>query len=142
MYNKAEICKTANELIKQGSPRSDAFVEAWRRAKNEAVRANNIQTSTQGVAEESSNLLLEKVREYKELQKAIEELEEKAKDIKVTIVDVMEEQQAEEIKVDIFKVRYTTIVSNRFNTTEFKKTHNTLYEQYLKENVCKRFTIV
>jgi len=54
----------------------------------------------------------------------------------------MEKQQAEEIKVDIFKVRYTTVVSNRFNTTEFKKTHNTLCEQYLKENVYKRFTIV
>ena len=61
---------------------------------------------------------MEKVREYKELQKVIEALEEKAKDIKGIIFDVMEEQKAEEIKVDIFKVRYTTIVSNRFNTTD------------------------
>ena len=56
MYNKAEICKTANELIKQGSTRSDAFVEAWRKAKNEAARTSNIQTSTQGIVEESDSI--------------------------------------------------------------------------------------
>jgi len=137
MYDKANVCRTANGLIKEGYTRSDAFKTAWQLEKNN-VRVR----SSKKDGESTLNIqLLAKVKEYKELQKMIEELENKVSEIKTNITAEMEAQQAQEISVDIFKIKYIDVVSKRFNTTEFKQTHTDLYEQYLKESTCKRFTI-
>jgi predicted phage-related endonuclease len=63
------------------------------------------------------------------------------KETRSAITQTMEERQTEEILVDVFKVRYITVISNRFDTTTFKATHKDLYSEYLKPSECKRFTV-
>ncbi len=90
----------------------------------------------------SVNELSAKIRELKELQQLVEEAEAEMEAIRDELKAHMTEQNAEEITVDVFKVRYTTVQSSRFDTAAFKKTHADLYAQYSKPTTTKRFTIV
>ena len=53
----------------------------------------------------------------------------------------MIERDTEEMDVDVFKIRYKTVKSSRFDTTAFKSTHKELYEQYVKQTESRRFTV-
>lgn len=53
----------------------------------------------------------------------------------------MSARGTEEIIVDVFKVRWTVVKSNRFDTKAFKATHAELYRQYTKETETRRFTV-
>ena len=50
-------------------------------------------------------------------------------------------RNTEEMMVDVFKIRYKTVKSNRFDTTAFKSTHKELYNQYIKQTESRRFTV-
>jgi len=85
--------------------------------------------------------LTSKVRELKVLKAMAEELTAEITTIEDVIKAEMTAQGTEELAVDIFKVRWTTVKSNRFDTTAFKSTHKDLYDQYTKETVTKRFSV-
>lgn len=53
----------------------------------------------------------------------------------------MNAQGVEEMTVDVFKLRYKTVTSSRFDTSAFRATHGELYAQYTKPTVSRRFTI-
>ena len=46
-----------------------------------------------------------------------------------------------EMLVDVFKVRWSKVLSRRFDTTAFKATHADLYGQYVKEVETRRFSV-
>lgn len=85
--------------------------------------------------------LTSKIRELKELQALIDEAQAEAEALKDELKAYMTATGTEEIKVDVFKVRYTTVKSNRFDTAAFKKTHSDLYTQYTKETETRRFSV-
>lgn len=85
--------------------------------------------------------MFNKVKELKELKAMIEELEAEATAIEDTIKAEMIAQNVEEMQVDIFKIRYKTIVSSRFDSKAFKATHADLYDQYTKQTESRRFTV-
>lgn len=89
----------------------------------------------------SANELTAKVRELKELKAMAEELAAEITAIEDEIKALMDEQGTEEMIVDMFKVRYSTVTSSRFDTTAFKKTHADLYGQYTKQTTSRRFSI-
>lgn len=89
----------------------------------------------------SSNELTAKLRELKEMKAMVAELEAEIDTIEDEIKAHMTENETEEMIVDMFKVRYTTVKSSRFDTTAFKKTHADLYKQYTKPTTTKRFSI-
>lgn len=89
----------------------------------------------------SVNELSAKIRELKELQQLVEEAEAEMETIRDELKAHMTAQNTEEITVDVFKVRYTTVKSSRFDAAAFKKTHADLYQQYSKPTTSKRFTI-
>ena len=45
------------------------------------------------------------------------------------------------MRVDVFKIRYATVKSSRFDTAAFKKTHGDLYAQYTRQTETRRFTV-
>ena len=47
----------------------------------------------------------------------------------------------EELSVGQFIVRWRSILSNRFDTTGFKRAYADLYKQYTKQTASRRFTI-
>ncbi len=85
--------------------------------------------------------LTSKVRELKELKMMAEELSAEITAIEDTIKAEMTARETDEIIVDVFKIRWTRVTSNRFDTTSFKKTHADLYNQYTKTTESRRFSI-
>lgn len=77
----------------------------------------------------SSNEITKKIRELKELQTLIDEANAEAEAIKDELKALMVASHQEEMTVDVFKVRYVTVKSSRFDSAAFKKTHADLYAQ-------------
>lgn len=89
----------------------------------------------------STHELTSKVRELKELETMAEELAAEITSIEDEIKAEMTARKTDEMIVDVYKVRWTKVLSNRFDTTAFKKTHGDLYEQYTKTTESRRFSI-
>ncbi|MCL2517273.1 MAG: hypothetical protein FWF15_01795 [Oscillospiraceae bacterium] len=87
----------------------------------------------------SINEITTKAREVKELIRMKEELE-------AEITSLQDEIKAhmgadEEVTAGEYKIRWTTVKSNRFDTTAFKTKYNDLYDQFTKESITRRFSI-
>ena len=82
-----------------------------------------------------------KIRELKELQMLIDEAEAEAEAIKDAIKAEMTARDTEEMTIDVFKVRWATVSSNRFDSKAFKATHAELYKQYTKASTTRRLSV-
>ncbi|MBQ4569386.1 MAG: hypothetical protein IJA62_04970 [Ruminococcus sp.] len=69
------------------------------------------------------------------------ELDAEITAIEDSIKAEMTARGAEEMTIGIFKVRWTKVVSSRFDTSAFKKTHADLYGQYSRQIESRRFSI-
>ena len=47
----------------------------------------------------------------------------------------------EELEAGAYIIRWTSVLSNRFDTTSFKKLHNELYKEFTKQVTSRRFSI-
>lgn len=83
---------------------------------------------------------IEQLREYEELSKELSELIDGLKD---TLKAELIERDCEELEVDntSYIIRYTSVLSNRFDSTAFKKVMPDVYKAYTKQVTSKRFTI-
>ena len=82
------------------------------------------------------------IRELKELKLMEQELQDEITALEDTLKAVMVENDAVEMTVDCFKLRYKTVQTSRFDSAAFKKTHADLYDQYAKPTEYRRFTVV
>lgn len=82
-----------------------------------------------------------KIRELKELQALIEEAEAEAEAIKDSIKAEMAARSVDEMTVDVFKVRWTTVTSSRFDTTAFKSAMPELAQQFTRQTQTRRFSV-
>ena len=90
----------------------------------------------------SSNELLKKVELLIEYEAAIEELKAEAEELKADIKAEMDARGAEELQVGQFIVRFTNVVSSRFDTKRFKEKFGAdVYKAFCKEVKSRRFTI-
>ena len=89
----------------------------------------------------SINEISAKVRTLKELEAFIAEAQAEAETIKDEIKAKMIEDNTEEISVDVYKIRYTTVSSERLDTTAFKKALPDLAKQFTKTSTTRRFSI-
>ena len=89
----------------------------------------------------STNEITTKIRELKELQALIETAQAEAEAIKDDLKAYMISAGADEMTVDVFKIRYATVKSTRFDTAAFKKNYAELYSQYSKTTETRRFSV-
>lgn len=82
-----------------------------------------------------------KAREYRELQLYIKQLEEEAEAIKQALIAEMEARETDNLHADILTVKYTTVKSNRLDTTTLKKELPDIAARYTKTTEGKRFTV-
>ena len=82
-----------------------------------------------------------KVRELKEFKAMADELAAEITAIEDTIKADMTAQGVEEMTVDVYKVRYKTVKSSRFDSTAFKKAMPDLAAQFMRETESRRFTV-
>lgn len=83
-----------------------------------------------------------KIREVKELKAMAEELAAEITALEDEIKAEMTARNIEEMTVDIFKIRWTKVLSRRFDSSAFKKAMPELYGQFTKQMESRRFSIV
>lgn len=89
----------------------------------------------------TTNEITAKVKRLKELQALIDEANSEAETIKDELKAHMRASKAEKLTVDVYKIRYITVKSSRFDSAAFKKTHSELYSQYIRATETQRFSI-
>ena len=89
----------------------------------------------------SANEMVAKVRELKELKVLAEELAQEITSLEDDIKAEMSARGADELAVDVYKIRWTKVISSRFDTASFKKAMPELYGQFTKANETRRFSI-
>ena len=89
----------------------------------------------------SANEMTAKVRELKELKAMAEELAAEITAIEDTIKAEMTARNTDEMTVDVYKIRWAKVLSNRFDTTAFKKAMPELAKQFTKTTESRRFTV-
>ena len=82
-----------------------------------------------------------RVKKLKALEVQQKELERQIEELKADIKTDMERKGLEEQRAGEYIVRFTTVMSNRFDSKAFKAEHSRLYDQYMKQLTSKRFSI-
>lgn len=81
---------------------------------------------------------IEKLQEWEAL--AAEAMAE-ADTIRDSIKNEMQNRNTEELQAGRFIIRWTSVVSNRFDSSAFKRVHGELYKAFCKAVQSRRFTI-
>lgn len=89
----------------------------------------------------STNEMTSMVRELKELEALAAEAEAQIEAIKDALKTEMNEKNVEEMKIDVWTVRYKAVTSSRIDTAAFKKSMPDIAALYTRETVSRRFTI-
>ena len=82
-----------------------------------------------------------KIEALKDLESLIEEAKAEAESLRDEIKTEMLNRNTEELSAGQYIVRYTTVLSNRFDSTAFKKVMPDVYKAYIKQTASRRFTI-
>ena len=85
--------------------------------------------------------MLAKIELLNKYEAMIAEMKSEADGIRDTIKAEMLAQEAQELIVGQYIVRWNEVLSNRFDTTSFKKVMPEIYKAYTKQVPSRRFTI-
>ena len=89
----------------------------------------------------SINEITSKIESLKELEALIEEAKAEVEELRDTIKQEMLSRDTEELEAGQYIVRFTPVLSQRFDTTAFKKALPDLYKTYIKQVSSRRFSI-
>lgn len=89
----------------------------------------------------TKNELIAKIELLNEYEALMEELKTETETIRDTIKSEMLAQDVEELIAGQYIVRWTSVLSNRFDATAFKKVMPDVYKAYTKQIASRRFTI-
>ena len=89
----------------------------------------------------SNNEITSKIEELRELEALISEAQTEAETIRDELKALMLAQNTEELTAGQYIIRYTSVLSQRFNSTAFKKAMPDIYKAYTKQVSSKRFSI-
>ncbi len=89
----------------------------------------------------SINEMESKIAKLQEWETLAEEAKAEAEALRDEIKAEMLTREAEEMEAGRYIVRWTPVLSNRFDTTTFKKEHAEMYKQYTKQTASRRFSI-
>ena len=82
-----------------------------------------------------------KIEALKELETLIEEAKAEAETLRDEIKTEMLNRNTEEMEAGQYIVRWTSVLSQRFDTTGFKKAYGDLYKDFTKQIASRRFSI-
>ena len=89
----------------------------------------------------SQNEIISKIEQLKEWEAILEEAQAEAEALRDSIKQEMLQEGTEELAVGAYIIRWTSVLSNRFDSTAFKKEHADLYKTFTKQVASKRFSI-
>ena len=82
-----------------------------------------------------------KIEALRDLESLIEEAKAEAETLRDEIKAEMLNRDTEELTAGQYIVRYTTVLSNRFDSTAFKKVMPDVYKAYTKQTSSRRVSI-
>ena len=82
-----------------------------------------------------------KIAKLQEWEALAEEAKAEAEALRDEIKAEMNKRDTEELEAGRFIIRWTSVLSNRFDTTSFRKDHAEMYKQYTKQTSSRRFSI-
>ena len=89
----------------------------------------------------STNEMEKKIAALKEWEELLEEAKAQVESLKDEIKAEMLSRNTEEMTAGKYIVRWTSVLSQRFDSTTFKKEHAEMYKQYTKQTSSRRFSI-
>lgn len=87
----------------------------------------------------NNNKILKKLEEYGEYKRMLNEIKDCMTALESEIKDFVGE--TEETIVNGIKIVNKAYTQNRFDSTRFKKEHSDIYNDYLKQINCKKFSV-
>lgn len=90
----------------------------------------------------SNNELETKIRIMQEWEQLAADAKAEADALRDEIKAEMLTNKTEEMTAGRFIVRWTSVLSNRFDTTAFKREHAEMYLLYTKQTASRRFSVV
>lgn len=81
------------------------------------------------------------VESLKEWERILEDAKVEVENIKDAIKKEMDARGVEELEAGTHIVRWTSVISNRFDSTAFKKVMPDVYKAYTKTVTSRRFTV-
>lgn len=104
------------------------FEESTKRREEEKRKAKELE-------------MVSKVEQLQELEELIDEAKAEAEKLKDELKREMYERNIEEMQVGKYIVRWTETLSQRFDTTAFKKAFPSVYADFTKHVSSRRFSI-
>ena len=89
----------------------------------------------------STTELTAQIESLRELEELIEEAKAEAETLRDAIKQEMLNRNTEELTAGQYIVRWTSVLSQRFDSTAFKKVRPEVYKAYTKQVSSKRFSI-
>ena len=89
----------------------------------------------------SQNEMISKIEALNEWEDLMEEAKAEAEALRDAIKAEMMAQDTEEMVAGQYIIRWTSVLSNRFDTTAFKREHGDLYKSFTKQTASRRFTV-
>ena len=85
--------------------------------------------------------IISKIESLKEWEALAAEAAAEIEALKDSIKKEMDAQGVEELEAGQYIARFTTVLSNRLDTTLLKREHPEMYKQYMKQSTSRRFSI-
>ena len=89
----------------------------------------------------SKNELISKIEALNEWEALMEEAKAEAEAIRDSIKAEMLDRDTEELTAGQYIIHWTPVLSNRFDSTAFKKMYGELYKAFTKQTASRRFSI-
>ena len=89
----------------------------------------------------STNQIASKIEALLEWEKIMEEAKEQAETLRDELKQEMMARNTEELTAGKYIVRWTSVLSQRFDSTAFKKTMPDVYRSFIKQVTSRRFSI-
>lgn len=89
----------------------------------------------------ANNELLNKIEALNSWEALMEEAKAEAEAIKDEIKRELEMRDTEELVCGQYIIRHTSVLTQRFDTTSFKKALPDVYKAFIKQSASRRFTI-
>lgn len=86
--------------------------------------------------------VVSKIEQLKELEALVREAEKEVEALKDEIKAEMTKLNTEELNAGRYVVRWTSVISNRLDSTALKKEMKDIYNRYVRQSESRRFSIV
>ena len=95
----------------------------------------------EAVTADDTAAIAEKLEALKEWQALADEAAAEIEALKDEIKQEMNERNIDTLKAGKYTAHYTSVTTNRFDSSAFKAAYNNLYQQFLKTTTSKRFIV-